>query len=288
MPHARSSMPGKPVLSVVYSRHCRVSSFLGEVDQMYDLENCSADNCRGKQAKATWCRQQAEPRVLLACINPAEAALVDGASGVHMRLRLNGDTWPPRLMYRVYLHSTVAHVTALTSGAAAPETEGGMPPQGLAPCWCNCCMSVCTTTFHSWRSLLELTLHTPHAAAGGLNRWRAVRMGTSLSSMMQQWRAARARARIYRPNVSYPPLVPARQQVARGRVARQQRMLQMYHRHCTENPEMDEDAAVDDMLDWCSELRIADYFECVPLCTFVLGYCYACNFHACVKEVHES
>lgn len=69
-------------------------------------------------------RQQAEPRVLLACINPAEAALVDCASGVHVRLRLGGEAWPPQLLYCVYVHSTVAGMSVFESNAAAPANAG--------------------------------------------------------------------------------------------------------------------------------------------------------------------
>jgi hypothetical protein len=100
-----------------------------------------------------------------------------------------------------------------------------------------------------------------YVAASGLNVWRAVRMDTSLSTMMQQWRAARTRTHTHKSDVIYPPLVPARQQVARAREARQHRMLQMYQRHRTADPVTDEDAALDDMLEWCSKLSIADYFE---------------------------
>lgn len=69
-------------------------------------------------------RQQAEPRVLLACINPAEAALVDCASGVHLRLRLGGEAWPPRLLYRVYVHGTVAGMSVFENDSAVPAQAG--------------------------------------------------------------------------------------------------------------------------------------------------------------------
>ena len=45
-------------------------------------------------------------------------------SGLHLRLRLRGDGWPPQLMYRVYVHSVVADMTATTLGSAAPECAG--------------------------------------------------------------------------------------------------------------------------------------------------------------------
>jgi hypothetical protein len=58
---------------------------------------------------------------------------VDCASGVHMRLRLSGSTWPPRMMYRVYVHSTVANMMMMESGVAAPQREGEMPSKGWVP-----------------------------------------------------------------------------------------------------------------------------------------------------------
>lgn len=41
---------------------------------------------------------------------------MDCTSGLHLRLRLRGDAWPPQLMYRVYVHSVVADMTANTLG----------------------------------------------------------------------------------------------------------------------------------------------------------------------------
>ena len=93
-------------------------------------------------------------------------------------------------------------------------------------------------------------------------------MDTPLSSVLQQWRAAQARART-KSHVTYPPLVPAQQQAVRAREARQRRMLRMYQRHCTGDPKMDEDTAQNDILQWCSDLNMADYFECAlntPVC----------------------
>jgi hypothetical protein len=84
-------------------------------------------------------------------------------------------------------------------------------------------------------------------------------MDTPLSSVLQQWRAAQARART-KPHVTYPALVPARQQAVRAREARQRRMLKMYQRHCTGDPEMDEEQ--NSILQWCSDLDMSDYFEC--------------------------
>jgi hypothetical protein len=49
---------------------------------------------------------------------------MDCTSGLHLRLRLSGDAWPPQLMYRVYVHGVVADITATTLGFAAPECAG--------------------------------------------------------------------------------------------------------------------------------------------------------------------
>lgn len=179
---------------------------------------------------------------------------MDCTSGLHLRLRLHGDAWPPQLMYRVYVHSVVADMTATTLGLPAPEYAGKLIFSGLAIsgcCLCNCCRS---------QPVLEAKPAISLAAVTGSNSWRAVRMDTPMSSVLQQWRAAQARART-KPHVTYPPLVPAQQQAVRAREARQQRMLRMYRQHCTGDPEMDEDMTHDDILQWCSDLNMADYFE---------------------------
>lgn len=99
-------------------------------------------------------------------------------------------------------------------------------------------------------------------------------MDTPISSVLQQWRAAQARAHT-KSHVTYPPLVPAQQQAVRAKGARQRRMLQMYQRHCTGDPEMDEDLAQNDTLQWCSDLNMADYFECAldAFVSVLYGFC---------------
>lgn len=49
-------------------------------------------------------RQNAEPRALLACIDPNQAHRVDCAAGVHVRLCLQGRCWPPTVQWRLYVH----------------------------------------------------------------------------------------------------------------------------------------------------------------------------------------
>lgn len=42
-----------------------------------------------------------DPRLLLRTINPGEAGLFDRASGVHVRFRLGGYSFPPSIYYKV-------------------------------------------------------------------------------------------------------------------------------------------------------------------------------------------
>ena len=65
-------------------------------------------------------RNSADPRVLLSCIQPREAALIDCAAGLHLRLRLGGAAWPPQLLYRVYTHSAVTNVACGQEASADP------------------------------------------------------------------------------------------------------------------------------------------------------------------------
>jgi hypothetical protein len=77
------------------------------------------------------CREQGDPKALLKCINPAEAALVDAAAGVHVRFRLGGTTFPPLVFYKVYTHRPV------TGGCGGGGGGGGGVAQQL-PAGCSC------------------------------------------------------------------------------------------------------------------------------------------------------
>lgn len=100
---------------------------------------------------------------------------------------------------------------------------------------------------------------------------------------MQQWRAARVRTRTDKPaDISYPPLVMARERAASAKEARQQKMLRLYQRHHAGAPaDGDEDAAMEDMLRWCTELHVKDYFECVLL---LIGPCVWASEHSIATE----
>lgn len=67
-------------------------------------------------------RNRGDPGLLLRCINPSEAALVqDRASGAVVRFRLGGSVFPPIVYYKVYLRNPV---TDLGSFAPRDYTVG--------------------------------------------------------------------------------------------------------------------------------------------------------------------
>ena len=45
-------------------------------------------------------------------LNVHEAPLVDVASGVHVRLRLGGETFPPGIYYKLFTHRPIADICA--------------------------------------------------------------------------------------------------------------------------------------------------------------------------------
>ena len=71
-------------------------------------------------------RNRGDPGLLLRCINPTEAALVqDRASGAVVRFRLGGSVFPPIVYYKVYLRNPVTDL-----GAFAPrDYTVGKPDQ---------------------------------------------------------------------------------------------------------------------------------------------------------------
>ena len=58
-------------------------------------------------------REQTDARLMLKCINPKEASLIDTASGIHVRFRLGGQTFPPTIYYKLFLHAPVCDLGAL-------------------------------------------------------------------------------------------------------------------------------------------------------------------------------
>ena len=52
------------------------------------------------------------PRELLKSINPQEATLFDGATGLHIRFRLGGQSFPPMLFYKIFTHRPISDICA--------------------------------------------------------------------------------------------------------------------------------------------------------------------------------
>jgi hypothetical protein len=61
-------------------------------------------------------REQGDPSLMLKCIDPGEAAMMDKAAGLHVRFRLGGTHFPPLILYKVFTHNNVADV-----GSFAPR-----------------------------------------------------------------------------------------------------------------------------------------------------------------------
>lgn len=57
-------------------------------------------------------RYQGDPKKMLKCVNPREAALLDAAGGFHIKFRLAGDTFPPRIYYKIFTHNPVIDMCA--------------------------------------------------------------------------------------------------------------------------------------------------------------------------------
>jgi len=53
-----------------------------------------------------------DPKLMLKCINPKEADLLDYASGIHIRFRLAGEKFPPNIYYKIYTHRPVADINS--------------------------------------------------------------------------------------------------------------------------------------------------------------------------------
>lgn len=57
-------------------------------------------------------RRQGNPALMLRCINPAEAKLLDAATGTHIKFRLAGDKFPPNIYYKIFTHRPVVDMCA--------------------------------------------------------------------------------------------------------------------------------------------------------------------------------
>ncbi|CAI9558843.1 unnamed protein product, partial [Staurois parvus] len=57
-------------------------------------------------------KAQGDPKLLLKCINPREAELIDAAAGVHVRFRLGGTKFPPNIYYKLFTHRPIVDMCA--------------------------------------------------------------------------------------------------------------------------------------------------------------------------------
>lgn len=74
--------------------------------QAHSNPNCCVTTAT-HAASVSCCREAAGPRQLLRCMNAPEAALMEPAAGLHIRLRLGGSSFPPILLYKVFTHRPV-------------------------------------------------------------------------------------------------------------------------------------------------------------------------------------
>ncbi|BFI43290.1 hypothetical protein MPTK2_8g17010 [Marchantia polymorpha subsp. ruderalis] len=74
------------------------------------------------------------PKSVLRVINKCEAPLADKAAGLHVRFRLNGDSFPPSVVYKVYTHRPVVVMGSFSPRQYANgprHCEGGQIWQSL-------------------------------------------------------------------------------------------------------------------------------------------------------------
>ncbi|CAC5409950.1 Uncharacterized protein C11orf65,Uncharacterized protein C11orf65 homolog [Mytilus coruscus] len=57
-------------------------------------------------------KARGNPALMLRCINPNEAKLLDGASGVHVKFRLAGERFPPNIYYKIFTHRPIQDMCA--------------------------------------------------------------------------------------------------------------------------------------------------------------------------------
>ena len=55
-------------------------------------------------------RENADTAQMLCSINPTEGQLAESATGLHVRFRLGGESFPPHIMYKVYTHRPVTDI----------------------------------------------------------------------------------------------------------------------------------------------------------------------------------
>jgi len=74
-------------------------------------------------------REQGNPTQLLRSMNPREAAMLDAATGAHVRFRLGGLEWPPKVYYKIYTHSSITDICAFAPRDYTRHKQ--LPPRRL-------------------------------------------------------------------------------------------------------------------------------------------------------------
>uniref|UniRef100_A0A8C4RAZ9 Uncharacterized protein n=2 Tax=Eptatretus burgeri TaxID=7764 RepID=A0A8C4RAZ9_EPTBU len=57
-------------------------------------------------------KANSDPKYILRFINPKEANLLDAAAGIYIRFRLGGDSFPPRIFYKLFTHRPIIDLCA--------------------------------------------------------------------------------------------------------------------------------------------------------------------------------
>ena len=55
-------------------------------------------------------RENTDTAQMLCSINPTEGQLAESATGLHVRFRLGGESFPPHIMYKIYTHRPVTDI----------------------------------------------------------------------------------------------------------------------------------------------------------------------------------
>ncbi|XP_046847615.1 protein MFI-like isoform X2 [Xenia sp. Carnegie-2017] len=74
-------------------------------------------------------RFRGDPAMLLKCINPKEAELLDQASGTHVKFRLAGTSFPPNIYYKIFTHSHIVDMCANSPKDYTKASAKVLPPR---------------------------------------------------------------------------------------------------------------------------------------------------------------
>ncbi|XP_032228131.1 protein MFI [Nematostella vectensis] len=74
-------------------------------------------------------RNRGDPSLMLRCINPREAALLEAGAGVHIKFRLAGERFPPNIYYKIFTHRNVADIGAFAPRNYTDADNLKLPPE---------------------------------------------------------------------------------------------------------------------------------------------------------------